>query len=65
MPIAYGQVKGRKHNNVQPLPEDRPKRRCAFCHIVKPANEFPPDKPNGNASKICRTCSDLLMYGDE
>lgn len=58
MPIAYGQVKGRKYNNVQRLPEEeKPKKSvrktCAKCGELKLSSEFA-------TRHFCQECMDEI-----
>lgn len=67
MPIAYGQCKGRKYNNQQPLPEKpkQPKKarkvvsfiKCPECGLEKPPMLFRKDSSKKSGyKKICSAC---------
>lgn len=54
MPIGYGQCKGRKYNNQQPIyekkkPKTNQRRTCSKCGDVKWIDEFA-------TSHFCKAC---------
>lgn len=57
MPIGYGQCKGRKYNNQQPIYEKKPnvnqRRTCSKCGEVKWIDDFA-------TNHFCKACMDEI-----